>query len=200
MATFYLIRHGSNDHLGKSLAGRLPNVHLNEKGRIESENLARALAAVPITRLISSPLDRARETAEPLSRKLGLPIELSTEILEVDFGDWNGATLKQLDSDPLWHLYNSCRSATRIPNGELIVEIQSRFVCKLESLRLENRDSTMAIFSHGDPIRAALCYYLGIPLDFLQRLEVSPGSYSILRLEPWGPQILGINTIPPTPK
>lgn len=196
MPTFFLIRHGNNDYLGKALAGRLPNVHLNEKGRAEAVRLADVLADKSITRIISSPLDRARETADPLAQKLRLKLEISEAVNEVDFGDWNGAAMKELESDPLWSRYNSQRSTTRIPNGELIVEIQQRFVAELEKLRLSDPGSTIAIFSHGDPIRSALCYYLGLPLDFLQRFEVSPGSYSILRLEEWGPQVLNINCVP----
>ena len=196
MATFFLIRHGNNDYLGKALAGRLPNVHLNEKGRVEAARLSETLAGKSIARIISSPLDRARETANPLARKLGLKIEISEAVNEVDFGDWNGATMTELESNPVWARYNSQRSTTRIPNGELIIVIQKRFIVKLEELRLSDPGSTIAIFSHGDPIRSALCYYLGIPLDFLQRFEVSPGSYSVLRLEDWGPQVLNINCVP----
>ena len=196
MATFYLIRHGNNDYLGKGIAGRLPNVHLNEKGRAEAQELAEALAGKPIHRIISSPLERATETAEPLARKLGLKIEISEAFHEVDFGDWNGAMLKDLESKPFWQNYNSLRSMTRIPNGELIAEVQERFVTKLEELRLGGPQSTIAIFSHGDPIRAALCYYMGIALDFLQRFEISPATYSVLRLDDSGPQVLHMNCVP----
>jgi broad specificity phosphatase PhoE len=196
MALFYLVRHGSNDYLAKGLAGRLPGVHLNEQGRAEANRLAHSLASASIRKIISSPLERARETAEPLASKLGLPIEFSDDVLEVDFGRWNGALLQDLQSDPLWARYNSYRSGTCIPEGELILQIQNRFVTKLEQLRASNPEGITAIFSHGDPIRSALCYYLGIPLDFLQRFEVSPGSFSVLLLEPWGPKVLSINSIP----
>ncbi len=196
MATFYLIRHGSNDHLGKGLAGRLPNVHLNSRGRDEAERLAEVLEERSIRRIISSPLERAYETAEPVAQRLGLKIEICEEFNEVDFGDWNGKTLKELEADPLWASYNTRRSTTRIPDGELIVEVQERFVRKLEELRVKNAGATIAIFSHGDPIRAALCYYLGIPLDFLLRFEIVPGSYSTLRLEEWGPLVLNVNSLP----
>jgi probable phosphoglycerate mutase len=196
MATFYLIRHGSNDYLGKGLAGRLPNVHLNAEGRAQAETLARALAEAGITEIISSPLERARETAEPLARTLNLALQIEPDILEVDFGDWNGALMDDLRHDRHWNTYNAYRSGTRIPNGEIIIEIQCRFVRKLEALRTARPDGTFALFSHGDPIRAGLCYYLGMPLDFLHRFEISPGSYSTLRLENWGPHILNINHVP----
>lgn len=196
MATFYLNRHGHNDWLGKGLAGRLPGVRLSERGRAEAEALAEWLAGRGIRRIISSPLERARETAAPLARRTGLAVELSEEILEVDFGDWNGALLEDLNRDERWRLFNTYRSGTRIPNGELIGEIQARMARALERWSREEPDGVFALFSHGDPIRAALCYYLGMPLDMLTRLEVSPGSASMVRLNPWGPEVLGINIIP----
>jgi probable phosphomutase (TIGR03848 family) len=200
MPLLYLVRHGSNDYLGKGLAGRLPGVCLNEKGRAEAARIAETLSSAGIQRIFSSPLDRCRQTAEPLAQRLSLSIEYSDEILEVDFGDWSGKSLTELDASDQWKLWNTYRSGTRAPNGETILEIQARMVAFLEKLTREARSTsapnTFAIFSHGDPIRAALCHYLGIPLDFLTRLEVSPGSYSILRLEPSGPEVLAINRLP----
>jgi len=53
----------------------------------------------------------------------------------------------------------------------------------------------VALFSHGDPIKSVLAFYLGIPLDLFTRIEISPGSYSILRLEDWGPQVVALNRL-----
>ena len=66
----------------------------------------------------------------------------------------------------------------------------------LEKLHRENPNQTVALFSHGDPIKLVFAYHLGIPLDLFTRIEITPGSYSILRLEPWGPQVLAINRLP----
>src|SRR5688500_6036841 len=84
MSDFYLVRHSTNDHLARTLlAGRLPEVHLNEQGKHEAENIATALSPLGIHRIISSPLERAVETAQPLSTRLGLKIEIAREILEI---------------------------------------------------------------------------------------------------------------------
>ena len=198
MSDFYLIRHGSNDYLGRALAGRLPAVHLNEQGKQEAENLAATLATQGIQRIISSPLERALETANPLANHLGLNIEVSREILEIDFGDWTGQTMRELESSPAWSHFNSYRSGSRIPNGETMLEAQSRMVAFIEALRCSAKNETIALFSHGDPIKSVFAYYLGVPLDLFTRIEISPGSYSILRLEDWAPQILAINRLPPT--
>jgi broad specificity phosphatase PhoE len=195
MAIFYLIRHGSNDSLGKTLAGRTA-VSLNAQGREEARRTAEALASKGIQRIISSPLERTRETAAPLAERLGLPIEFDEQFLEIDFGDWTGQTMTALERSPAWIAFNRYRSGVRIPRGETMLEAQSRVVAGLEVLRAGDPDTTFAIFSHGDPIKTALAYYLGIPLDLFTRIETSPCGYSILRLEDWGPQILGVNICP----
>jgi probable phosphoglycerate mutase len=195
MAYFYLVRHGHNDYLGKALAGRLPNVHLNEQGKADAERVAEALASKGIQRIISSPLERARETALPLARKLNLEIEIDEGILEIGFGDWTGKTMAELDQSEHWSRFNTYRSGTRIPSGEHMIEVQTRVVAALDQLRAQPANC-LALFSHGDPIRLALAYYLGVPLDLFTRIEISPGSYSLLRVEDWGAQILCMNVQP----
>ena len=194
---FYLVRHGTNDYLAKHLlAGRLANVHLNEQGRAEAARLATALSTFGIQRIFSSPLERAVQTAEPTARLLGLEIEIAQEILEINFGDWTGRSIRDLDADPAWRNFNLYRSGTRIPNGENMLEAQTRMVAFLEKLQRENPKQTIAIFSHGDPIKSIFAYYLGIPLDLFTRIEISPASFSILRLESWGAQVIAINRLP----
>lgn len=193
----YLVRHGTNDFLGKGLlAGRLANVHLNDQGRSEAARLADALATSGIHRVFSSPLERAVQTAEPTAKRLGLEIEITPEILEIDFGDWTGKAIRDLDRDPAWKNFNLYRSGTRIPNGETMLEAQTRIILFVEKILRQNSNQTVAIFSHGDPIKALIAYHLGIPLDLFTRIEISPGSYSILRLEPWGPQVIAVNRLP----
>jgi len=196
MALFYLVRHGTNDLLPKALAARLPHVHLNEAGREEARRVALVLERKGIQRLVSSPMERARETAEPLAQQLQLPVEISPDVNEIDFGGWSGKTMQELSLMKEWALFNSYRSGTRIPGGETMLEAQARVVHRLEKLGREQPNGTFAVFSHGDPIKAALAYFLGVPLDLFTRIEISTGSYSALRLEDWGPQVLAVNVKP----
>lgn len=195
MSTFYLIRHGANDYIGKALAGRQP-IELNKEGLDQVEKLAAALKDKGITRLYSSPIRRAVQTAEPLGKVLGLKMELADEFAEVDCGDWTDKKMEELESMKHWQLFNSYRSGTRASGGELAVEMQARMVCKAEALRCAYPNDTFAVTSHADPIKGLLAYYLGVPLDLFHRIEISPASYSVLRLEEWGAQVWGVNLIP----
>lgn len=193
MTTFFLIRHGANDFVGKSIAGRMPGVHLNAEGRRQAGRLAEKLSREPIQKIFSSPLERAIETAKPLAERLGLQIQISEAFNEIDFGDWTGLSLDELSPLAEWRRWNSLRTGTRIPNGELILEVQTRMVKEIEQIRRENPNGSVAIFSHGDPIRSALFYFLGVSLDSFQRVEISPASISVLTIDEYSARILRLN-------
>ncbi len=192
--TFYLIRHAAHDWLGRGIAGRLPGVHLNAVGREQAERLALRLGGVPFAAVYASPLERARGTAEPLAARRGLPTETLDDIHEMNFGAWTGKTFAELDADPLWQPFNTFRSGTRIPGGgETLAEAQLRMVTAMENLRERHPNNAVALVGHGDPIRAAVAYFLGVPLDLMGRMEVEPASVSVVALADWGPRVLRVN-------
>lgn len=193
MTTFYLIRHGDTPAVGHFVAGRAPGVRLNDRGRRQVEELAERLAGEPIRAVYSSPLERTRETAGPLAKRLGFEVRLADELIELDFGEWTGKSFAELDPLPEWRRYNAYRGGTRIPGGELMLEVQVRVAGFVQRLCAEHPGEAVALVSHGDVIRAALLHYLGMPLDFYHRIEISPASVSVVVLGDYGPQVLSLN-------
>jgi len=193
MTTVLLVRHAMCDPVGKSIAGRAEGVHLNAEGEQQARRVAARLREVPVAAIYSSPLERARETAEHIARGRDLRVESFDAVAEIDFGEWTGCALGALAALPAWRRFNSFRSGTRIPGGELIAEVQARTVAGLASLRDRHPDATVAVVSHADVIKAALAYYLGTPLDLMQRLEVAPASISAVALDAEGVRILALN-------
>jgi broad specificity phosphatase PhoE len=185
MTNFLLIRHAQCDHVGKSIAGRLPGIHLNEAGRWAAERLADRLDGVALAGLYSSPLERAVETARPIGLRQQLPVQTLEELNEIDFGDWTGRPLAELDQLPDWRHFNSFRSGSRIPGGENMAEVLSRALQAIDRLRRLHPDSgeTIGVVSHGDVLRLLIAHALGSSPDLMQRLELSPASLSILELE-----------------
>jgi probable phosphomutase (TIGR03848 family) len=193
MTTFFLIRHATNDSVGWKLAGRAPGLHLNAEGRLQADRLADHLARKPIGRVYCSPLERARETAQPLCDRLGMQARIAEALHEIDYGEWMGKAVAELEPDPLWTRYNTFRSGTRAPGGELMLEAQVRVVKFMQRLTEECPGETLALVSHGDIVRAAVLYYFGAPLDCFGRLEISPASFSQIRIGESGPQVHGVN-------
>ena len=175
---FLFVRHGAHDYLGRAIAGRIAGVHLNELGRQQADHLAEKVSQLPIDAVYSGPLERVRETAEPIARKFDLPLEIDEAFNEIGIGDWEDCNFVELGEDPLWRRFNSFRSSTAPRGGELMLEVQARALRKLEELR--GRHEFVLIVSHGDVIRAVMAHFLGTHLDLFFRIEIDPASLSLL--------------------
>jgi len=195
MTTFLLIRHATCDPVGRSIAGRRPGVRLNEAGKQQALKLAERLGPLSIAALYSSPLERAIETAQPIAARSRLEILPAPGFNEVDFGSWTGRTIAELESVPEWRRFNEFRSGTRIPGGENMAEVLSRSLGELEQLRKRHAQpgALVAVVSHGDVLRMLVTHALGMPPDFIHRLELSPASVTVLEIEDYGPRLLLLN-------
>ena len=196
MTVFHLLRHGEHALRGGVLVGRTPGVGLSERGRAEIAAVASRLAEEPITALYSSPLQRTRETAEILAEKLGLPVEYCEGLLELDFGEWTGLTFDAVRADERWRLWSTCRSIARIPGGESMHQVQERAVKALFEMREAHCDGTVVVVSHGDVIRTALLFALGMPLDFYSRIEVGLASINTILIDDSGIRVTAVNERP----
>jgi probable phosphoglycerate mutase len=153
MTRFYLIRHGHTAAIDHHLAGRAEGTSLTDAGQRQVERMVVAMHGVPLTAVVSSPLERTRQTAEPLARDHGLAVSVAPAFNELDFGDWTGSTFAAIDGDPRWRRYNSARALTAAPGGELMIEVQVRALRALLDLRDRHDAGHVAVVSHGDVIR-----------------------------------------------
>jgi probable phosphomutase (TIGR03848 family) len=192
--TVLLVRHAMNEWVktGK-LAGRTPGVHLNEQGEEQARRLTERLAGYPIQAIYASPQERAQETAAALAERLGLSVEISAGISEVDVGEWTGQKLEELAKTPEWRLVHGRPTAMRFPGGESIWEMQHRVVDEIERLAVCHAHQMIVVVSHADAIKAALAHYLGLHLDLFQRLMVSTASLSTLVFGPMGGLVVSMN-------
>lgn len=189
-----LIRHGINDYVKKGLlAGRTPGVHLNADGQAQAQSVAERLAGEKISAVYTSPLERCQQTATPLAERLGLELRTLEDVKETDCGDWTGQALEELRKAETWQQVQICPSGFRFPNGESMLEIQARMVGALERLSREHKGETVAVFSHSDPIKLAIAYFVGMPLDLFQRLDISPASISELDFSPLRVRLVRMN-------
>jgi len=196
MTSILLIRHGENDFVGKRLAGHLPGVHLNEKGRKQAEIIAEALKNAPVKAIYSSPLERAVETAQPLGAALNLPVNLHPGLAEIDFGTWQGKTTRQMHRMKAWKTIIEKASEMRFPEGESYGEAQERLVKAIEEIKNANGKNDLVVcYSHCDSIRLLLTHYLNMPLDDFHRLNIDTASISILHLGEGRPVLQFMNIL-----
>jgi probable phosphomutase (TIGR03848 family) len=202
MATVILVRHGrTTANASGVLAGRTPGVSLDDLGRTQAAAAGERLAAVPLVAVVSSPLERCKQTAAAIAgAQQGKPARLTDKgLTECDYGDWQGRALSTLAKEPLWKTVQAQPSAAVFPGGEAMTAMQARAVAAVRrrDAALEAEHGPGAVWvavSHGDIIKSVLADALGMHLDLFQRLHVDPASVSIIRYTSTRPFVLASNT------
>ena len=195
MTTFFLIRHAACGGLGQKLWGRTPGICLNEKGEMQAQRLAERFRNIKLDAIYSSPLERARQTADVVAQNTKLDVRTSAAANEINFGEWTGKTFDELSSDEQWRRFNSHRSMTMVPGGESFLEVQNRIVKEIEELAAQYGKAHLAIVSHADVIRAAVAYFTATPIDMIERFEISPCSVSVVAVDEDTSTLLTVNNM-----
>ena len=190
-----LVRHGQTPTTGRLLPGRAKGLHLADHGVAQAVRAADRIAELKrVDAVYCSPLERARETAAPIGKHLGIRPKIEKGLLECDFGDWTGAELKKLMKLPEWQTVQRAPSTFRFPGGESFTEMQVRIVTALDRLRSAHPGGTIVCVSHADPIKAAMAHALGTHLDLFQRIVISTCSISAIGWSAGGPVALTVNS------
>lgn len=197
MPTVILLRHGrTTANTGGVLAGWTPGVQLDERGREQVRSVAQRLAPVPLAAIVSSPLERCRQTAEAVAAGRELTVRDDERLGEARYGDWTGRTLKELVKDPMWRVVQQHPSAAVFPGpeGEGLAQTQTRAVAAVRSWNAAlGPDAVWLACSHGDVIKAILADALGLHLDQFQRIVVDPASVSVVTYTETRPFVLRVN-------
>ena len=192
----WFVRHVPHMLQGRVMVGRMPGVHLAEDAPRRLAWLQTRLARERIDRVVAGPLERVQETARAIAEPRGLSIETDPDLDEVDSGRWTGKTMSELDGDPEWAVWRRVRAQARAPGGESMAEIQARMARATGRLIREGEGTGVVIVSHGDPIRLALIWRLGLGVDRIDSLHVDPGSVSLLKITERGAELHLLNERP----
>src|SRR3954470_5468027 len=120
VTTLLLVRHGLTAQTGPLLTGWTPGVSLDERGRGQVTALAERIRGLALDAVVSSPLDRCRETAEALlaGREAPEKLDIDDRFGEVRYGDWTGRKISELAEEPLWKVVQAHPSAVVFPGEE----------------------------------------------------------------------------------
>jgi broad specificity phosphatase PhoE len=188
-----LVRHAHTDAVGRIIAGRAAGVPLSAAGRAQADHLGRTLASVPLAAIYTGPLERAIETARAIARHHTVPVREDAALDEVDFGEWTGLTLSELEDIEGWRAFNTDRATAVIPGGEVPLMVQRRIVDAIERLAAAHPGTTIALVSHGDVIRSAVLHVAGSSLDLYHRFEISPASITAVEVAGTSRRLLYVN-------
>lgn len=191
-----LVRHGRTPTTGKLLPGQAPGLHLSEKGRAQAAVAADRIASLTKApgAVYASPLERARETAAPIAKALGLRVRSAPGLIEVDVGEWTEKPLARLNRNRAWPTVQRWPTGFRFPGGESFAEMSVRSIDAVLDLVAAHPGETIVAVSHADPIKAIVAAAGGVPLDLMQRFVVSPCSISAILFPGGSPVLLCVNS------
>lgn len=208
--TIHFLRHGeSQANVDRSFANRvdLPAA-LTTRGREQATDLAGRLAAVPLTHIYSSPLQRARETAEVIATRLGLRTIDVDALREYDTGEFEGLPY---DGDAAWRwreyerideAWRRGQRHARLPGGESLADIEARFVPFMAQIAsIHGADNEIAVVSHGGLYRTMLPLVLdNLPVDHVAMRPLGHYESIVAMLidERWRCVSWGDQPLPPT--
>jgi len=187
MLEFLFIRHGQTDYnVQQRVIGRQP-VPLNETGKKQAKKVADYLKDVELTAIVSSPVVRAKETAEAiLAGRTGLELTLDEGFSEIDYGEWVDLTVSDIvvRYPEIWPNYHSNPKAVKIPGGESLNSAHDRIERSIVNLKKRYQDGRVAIVSHADVIKLAVTGLLSWPIDMFKSFSMDNGAIVLVRQHP----------------
>ncbi len=177
------MRHGETAwNNQKRVMGR-QEVPLNRQGTAQARRIAKLLPDLDVRVIYSSPLKRTLDTAFILAGSQNLTVETDVNLTEVAFGRWEGCTFEDLIKDEAYHRFLKDPITAAVPGGETIPGVQKRGLKALRRGSREYPNGRLLFVSHGDVIRAILCYYLKLPLNEFRRIRIDNGSLSAIEID-----------------
>jgi probable phosphomutase (TIGR03848 family) len=200
MPTVILVRHGrSSANTSGVLAGRTPGVKLDETGEQQAAAVGERLAGLPLAAIVTSPLDRCKQTAAAIARHhSALRPATDRRLTECGYGDWTGQKIATLAKDPLWAVVQQHPSGVTFPNGESMRGMQQRAVDAIRAhdaaiAASHGENAVWVAVSHGDVIKAIVSDALGQHLDSFQRIVVDTASTTIITYTATRPFLVRLN-------
>jgi alpha-ribazole phosphatase len=177
-----LIRHGETDW---NVTGRYQgqtDVPLNQTGIQQAHQIADRLSTEKINAIYSSDLIRAHKTAEQIAKPHRLKVATDARWRELSFGDWEGMTYSEIQSEAAgeFELWHSDATQYAPPHGETLGQLAARVQSAFDELHNLHADQTIAIISHGGPLQILLCHTLGVNFQRHWQFSISQAALSIL--------------------
>lgn len=180
----FLLRHGETAwNRERRIMGRRP-VPLSERGRAQLQALVPHLLGLGIEQVFTSPLPRARSSADLVAAALGdLPVVDEEGLTEVDYADWEGKSFPDLRHDPDFHTFLKDPLGTPFPGGgETLYAVRDRVFAAMARVTEQAAGRPAIVVSHGDPLRLVLCGCLALDVAELRRIRVDNGALSAIEL------------------
>lgn len=162
-----VLRHGETEWNREGRYQGCIDTRLSGEGLAQAGAVSRALASGRLGAVYSSPLARARETAEAIAKPHGLAVSEDSAFAEICHGLWEGLTVEQVKAEfpDLYATWLARPQTVTMPNGESLAQVRERVLGRLEGLKADHPGETVCLVTHGSPLRLVLLDALGCSLD-----------------------------------
>ena len=193
MLRILFVRHGETDwNRDRRIMGS-QEIGINETGRRQALALKNELAQVPLDQVYSSPILRARDTAEIITEERDLQPLFDKRLVEIDYGDWVGRTFKEIREMPDYVPYFKRLDTPVAPKGETLFQVRDRALDFLEHVKKLHSDQTILVVSHADWIKCLLMQILEIPFVNIWKFRIDNVSVSLYEHDEMGERIICMN-------
>ncbi len=201
MGSIIFLRHGqAKNNTERVLAGRTPGVPLTEEGVDQSEKAAKFLEDMNISAIYSSPIERAKNTAEIVGKHNSIDVKIDDRLIEIDMGKFTGRPYDEIFSSHGNVFMKFYKGELEIAhNGvETFVEVKKRILGMVDHVIENHPDENVVLVTHMDPIKAMLSTVVSLSPENLYELIIANGSLNIFREYKRKFSISGINVMHPT--
>lgn len=196
MPTILLVRHGETDWNRSGRIMGIRPVPLNQNGLTQAARLALQLTALPAPALYSSPVVRARQTADILASTLRVPVIEEPGLSEIGVGEWEGRYWNEFDGNPARVNFYRLPRETRPPGGETLSEVQQRALAAVERALSRMKAGSAVVVTHADVIRAIVAHYLETDLQTMRHIQIGHASVTALAINGSSGTLLCLNSLP----
>jgi len=177
-----LIRHGECEGNIKGMFRGRTDFPLNERGLIQAQDLAQELKSFPLKYIFTSPLSRARQTAEAIGQECGIEVKVEEQFNNIELGSWEGRLkteiVKQYPGE--WELWINNPEKLRVKDMETLYEVQKRAKACLDSLVSKHNRETFAVVTHRAVLKPLIAACLNIASPYFWKIHLDTASYSLL--------------------
>ena len=184
MTTIILARHGETEWNAEELFRGRVDVDLNETGIREAELLAEHLSYMTIAAVYSSPLKRALQTAEMIARHHDVKVEVSPQLIDLDYGEWQGLSHETVRDryGQLYHEWLNNPQLVKMPAGESLDDVRRRAISLVEDITAKAED-TVVLVSHRVVHKVLICALLALDISHFWNIRIDTAGISVFAYE-----------------
>jgi len=177
-----LVRHGECEGNIKGMFRGRTDFPLNERGLVQAKDLARELKNFPLKYIYTSPLSRARKTAEVIGQECGIEVRTEEQFNNIELGSWEGRFMKEIaEKYPKeWELWVNNPEKLQVEDMETLHDVQKRAKACLDGLASKHSGEILAVVSHRAVLKPLIAACLNISSPYFWKIHFDTASYSLL--------------------